>query len=224
MNLLAIELSSQQGSVALMKDGALLGEEVWTEERTQHNRLFTAIEKLLRDHSILGSSISAFAVGRGPGSFSGMRVAFAAAQAFALPDKKPVVAVASGAALALPVSREGAKEIAVVGDARRGQVWFGLFNVEQASSLSGETDGDACPALVQSGGWSLVPCGEIKIPEGVPVVSPDADRLRGVLPQLGRPCFPHARYIAELALSQKVSEPLEPLYMHPPVFIEPKYA
>ena len=177
-----------------------------------------------------------------------MRMAFAAAQALALPDKTEVRAVSSGAALALQVAqalppaeewqtrasapRENGQtavftpqNIAVVGDARRGQVWIGFFNVDATpSSRSERKEKNATRASrLQFSKWKLVPYKEVSIPEGTVVVSPDADRLREYLPQLKEARFPHAQEVAEMALKQAEPEPLEPLYMHPPVFVQPKY-
>jgi len=208
---LGIELSSRQGSVALLKDGELLAEKTWLGERVRHNILFQTLETLLNETGVSYSDISLYAVGRGPGSFSGMRMSFAVAQALALPDKTEVRAVSSGAALALAAARESAKQIAVVGDARRGQVWFGLFQCLEK--------GD--PKL--SDDWKLVPYDELVVPVGMLVVSPEAERLTQYFPNIGNSRFPLASDVARLALSQTESEPLEPLYMHPPVFIEPKY-
>jgi hypothetical protein len=61
------------------------------------------------------------------------------------------------------------------------------------------------------------------IPETTLVVSPEAERLTQYFPNLGTARFPLAGDVAALALRQGISEPLEPLYMHPPVFIEPKF-
>jgi len=226
---LGIECSSRQGSVALLKDGELLAEKSWIAERVRHNTIFQTLENLMEEVHISYNDISLYAVGRGPGSFSGMRMSFAIAQALALPTKTEVRAVSSGAALALAVARDGAKEIAVVGDARRGQVWIGVFKVGQASSLSSHAQSgfsvdrqDACPTLVED--WKLVPYEEVNVPEGTVVVSPEAERLTEIFPTLGSACFPHAKEVGELALMQAEPELLEPLYMHPPVFIEPKYA
>ncbi len=225
---LGIECSSRQGSVALLKDGELLAEKSWIAERVRHNTIFQTLENLIEEVHISYNDISLYAVGRGPGSFSGMRMSFAIAQALALPSKTEVRAVSSGAALAFAVAHEGAEQIAVVGDARRGQVWIGLFKVGQASSLSTENRlvaradrQDACPALIQD--WKLVPYEEVSVPKGTVVVSPEAERLIEIFPNLGKPQFPHAKEVAALALIQTGLEPLEPLYMHPPVFIEPRY-
>jgi len=212
MIVLGIELSSRQGSLALLKDGTVLAEKTWIGENVRHNILFQTLEALLSDAGMSYSEISLYAVGRGPGSFSGMRMAFAVAQALALPDKTEVRTVSSGAALASAVAREpGAGQIAVVGDARRGQVWYALFQCSENG------------AVEVSEPWKLVPYEEVRVPEGTLVVSPEAERLTKIFPGIGAPRFPLARDVAELALRQTEPEPPEPLYMHPPVFIEPKY-
>lgn len=222
MIVLGIELSSRQGSVALLKDGTLLAEKTWIGENVRHNILFQTLEALLSEAGVSYRNISLYAVGRGPGSFSGMRMAFAVAQALALPDKTEVRAVSSGAALALAAARETvAEQIAVVGDARRGQIWYGLFSV---AAPAGRGPGSATPAAVeQIAGWTLVPYEEVRVPDGTLVISPEAERLTKIFSGIGAPRFPLARDVAELALRQTEPEPLEPLYMHPPVFIEPKY-
>jgi len=207
---LGIELSSRQGSVALLKDGALLAEKTWIGEHVRHGVLFQVLENLLSDAGVAYRDISLYAAGRGPGSFSGMRMSFAVAQALALPGQTEVRAVSSGAALALAVAREtGVRQIAVVGDARRGQVWYGLF----------ETMTNGIVELADE--WKLVPYEKVTVPAGTLVVSPEAERLKGLFPDIGNPQFPLAQQVAELSLMQ--SEPLEPLYMHPPVFVEPKF-
>lgn len=207
---LGIELSSRQGSVALLKDGELLGEKTWLGERVRHNTVFQTLENLLREADISYDELSLYAVGRGPGSFSGMRMSFAIAQALALPNRTEVRAVSSGAALALAAARDGAKEICVAGDARRGQFWAGFFQTLE--------DG----AVKISKEWKLLPYEELVVPEGTRLVSPEAERLAEFFPNIGNVRFPLARDVARLAQTQ--SEPLEPLYMHPPVFIEPKYS
>ena len=79
---------------------------------------------------------------------------------------------------------------------------------------------EACPALVED--WKLVPYDKVSVPEGTIVVSPEAERLGEIFPTIGNARFPHAKEVALLA--QAGSEDLEPLYMHPPVFVEPKFS
>jgi tRNA threonylcarbamoyl adenosine modification protein YeaZ len=225
MIVLGIELSSRQGSLALLKDGVVLAEKTWIGENVRHNVLFKTLETLLQETQLSYSDISLYAVGRGPGSFSGMRMSFAVAQALALPNKTEVRSVSSGAALALAATREGAKEICVVGDARRGQFWYGLFNVDAVPSprSAGEGENAVRTPRLRFGEWKLVPYEDLVISEDILVVSPEAERLTQYFPNIGAPRFPLASDVAKLALGQTKPEPLEPLYMHPPVFIEPKY-
>jgi tRNA threonylcarbamoyladenosine biosynthesis protein TsaB len=208
---LGIELSSRQGSVALLKDGALLAEKTWIADRVRHNGIFQTLDTLLEEAHISYYDISLYAVGRGPGSFSGMRMSFAIAQALALPNQAEVRAVSSGAALAQAAARDGAKEIAVVGDARRGQVWIGFFQTLENGVVECSND------------WKLVPYEEVSVSERTLIVSPEAERLIQYFPTIGNPRFPLASDVALLAERLPDSEPLEPLYMHPPVFIEPKF-
>ena len=223
MIVLGIELSSRQGSLALLKDGELLAEKTWIGENVRHNILFPTLGALLSEAGISYGDISLYAVGRGPGSFSGMRMSFAVAQALALPGKTEVRAVSSGAALALAVAREtGAEQIAVIGDARRGQCWFGFFSVAAFPERGPRSRTSA--TVEQIGEWRLTPYEDVRVPAGVLVISPEAERLLTIFPDIGTPRFPLARDVAALVLKQTEPEPLEPLYMHPPVFIEPKYS
>jgi tRNA threonylcarbamoyl adenosine modification protein YeaZ len=242
---LGIECSSRQGSVALLNNGKLLAEKSWIAERVRHNTIFETLENLMEEADVSYDDISLYAVGRGPGSFSGMRMSFAIAQALALPSKAEVRAVSSGAALALQVARtflsaqpgEGQpgmsapQQIAVVGDARRGQVWIGCFQCMETGGIEISNDCHSRWSLprtngasLTSFGWKLVPYEEVVVSEGTVVVSPEAERLTKIFPAIGNARFPHAKEVAELALLQTKPEPLDPLYMHPPVFIEPKYA
>lgn len=229
---LGIECSSRQGSLALLKGGDLLAAKSWIADRVRHNTIFQTLETLVEEAQISYNDISLYAVGRGPGSFSGMRMSFAVAQALALPSKAEVRAVSSGAALALQVAqafqpahdqngqtgKSAPPQIAVVGDARRGQVWIGIFQSLEGGGVEISND------------WKLTPYNDVVVPEGAIVVSPEAERLGEIFPELacpeeprgGNARFPHAKEVAELALLG--SEELEPLYMHPPVFIEPKYS
>ncbi|MFA5688857.1 MAG: tRNA (adenosine(37)-N6)-threonylcarbamoyltransferase complex dimerization subunit type 1 TsaB [Kiritimatiellales bacterium] len=223
MVVLGIECSSRQGSVALLDGDKLLAEKTGIADRIRHNVIFDALEEIRTGSGIQYADISLYAVGRGPGSFSGMRMSFAIAQSLALPDKKEVRAVSSGAALAYRVAqtflsaheqtgKSAPQQIAVAGDARRGQIWLGMFHVDAASS----------PDVQFIDDWKLIPYEEAAIPDGTVVTSPEAERLEKIFPAIGAPEFPHARDVALLA--QKISEPPEPLYMHPAVFSEPKYA
>lgn len=210
MRIFAIELSSRCGSIARVENGAVVSEKRWEETFKNRQQLFDAMAELHVDWQ----TIDIFAVGRGPGAFSGMRIAFSVANSLAAPDGKPVYALSSGAAVA---ARCGAERTAVVGDARRNQVWAGVFK-------GAELEKD----------FALMALEKLQdfIPEGALVASPDYDRLEGLLAPFNTPENPEDTFPTAGALGMLVhqrlemgvaSEPCEPLYMHPPVFIEPRF-
>lgn len=208
MKIFAIELSSRFGSIAVLQDGQVIREMSWEENFKNRQQLFDAMAELESDWE----SVDVFAVGRGPGAFSGMRIGFTIINTLAAPLKKPVYALNSGAALAAQV---GSEKTVVVGDARRKKVWAGVFSGSELENEFELMELDALKAFV---------------PEGALVVSPDQDRLPELLAgfqSLEEPVFPSAGKLGELVFQRLEngigSEPFEPLYMHPPVFIAPRF-
>ncbi len=213
---LALELSSRHGSAALLSGRELLREETWHEKDVRGQRVFQILPGLLAGAAVSIEAVDLFAVGRGPGSYSGMRVAIAAAQAFALPGQKTVFTVSSGEALAQEVAEaENASRVAVVGDARRDTVWFGVF----------ENGGRG---LSQIKPWTVCAPEKLaaELPPGTLVASPDRHKLAPVLKALNvrtveTDCFPKARIVGELALRKREqgvpSEALVPIYTQPAV-------
>ena len=210
MRIFAIELSSRFGSIALVENGAVIAEKSWEENFKNRQQLFDAVSEMSMDWN----GIDIFAVGRGPGAFSGMRIAFSVANSLAAPSGKPVYALNSGAAVA---ARSKADCTAVVGDARRNQVWAGVF---RGVELEKEFELMALDAL------------QTFIPEEALVASPDHERLEELLAPFDTPENPETAFPTAGGLGMLVhqrlesgvpSEPLEPLYMHPPVFIEPRF-
>jgi tRNA threonylcarbamoyl adenosine modification protein YeaZ len=218
MLVLSIEMSSAENDVALVRAGQVLARRTWTALMFHHTRLFDLLHELLAEAGVTPEQVELFAVGRGPGSFSGTRVALTAAQAFAMPGGRPVVAVSSGIALARTVAAAGgADTVAVIGDARRDTIWLGVFD--------GKTGAPAEPAP-----WITLPLAQLAalLPAGAKIVSPDWTRLAphwpASLPQpIGQ--FPTAAAVAQLALEQHASattpEPLLPIYLHPAVATPP---
>ena len=98
--LLAIETSAVRGSVALLRDGVVVGERVLDVPRQHNELLLGEISALLRAAGIESRALAALAFGYGPGSFTGVRLAAAAAQALAWAHELPVFAVDCGEALA----------------------------------------------------------------------------------------------------------------------------
>ena len=128
MIVLALELSTDTGSLCLAEGDRVLFEQAWTEERPRRQPLYAVLHAAVASGRIALPSVELFAVGVGPGAFAGVRASVAAACAMALPGGRRVCGVSSSAALAWDVLAEtGADRVTVVGDARRNQLWVAEF-------------------------------------------------------------------------------------------------
>ena len=130
MRLLAIDTASAQCSAALWIDGDVRFRAVAT-AREHARLLLPMIESLLAEGGIGFAALDGIAFGRGPGSFTGLRVAASVAQGMALGASLPVVPVSDLAAVAQRVIQEDTAwdEILVVNDARMREVYWARFPV-----------------------------------------------------------------------------------------------
>ena len=128
--LLAIETSGAVGSLAL-RSGSVVHERFIASPRDQAQLLLPLIEELLRAADVTFARLDAIVFGRGPGSFTGLRIAAAIAQGLALAGRKPVVGISSLAAVAQnALDTAGVANTLVCIDARMGEVYFGAFEAE----------------------------------------------------------------------------------------------
>jgi tRNA threonylcarbamoyladenosine biosynthesis protein TsaB len=124
VNLLAIETSSEIGTVALASNGSILERRIET-PRAQTERILPLVDELLSASGLVLRDLNAIAFGRGPGSFTGLRVAAAVSQGLALAVKIPVLPVSSLAAMAQGVWRtDGEINALVCADARMARSRF----------------------------------------------------------------------------------------------------
>ena len=121
MKLLAFETATEACSVALWIDGQLC-ERFEIAPRRHAELVLPWADALLAEAGIAKSQLDAIAVGRGPGAFTGVRLAVALAQGIALALDRPVVAVSTLAALA--VRGDGGHILAAI-DARMGEIYLG---------------------------------------------------------------------------------------------------
>jgi tRNA threonylcarbamoyladenosine biosynthesis protein TsaB len=135
MRILAVDTSSERGSVCISQDGEILGE-VRLRRSVQHSdRLFRSVDFLFSYVPFGLPDIDLFAAARGPGSFTGLRVGLAAMEAFAAAHGKPGAGVSTLEALAWKCGlREQA--IAPVIDARRGEVYGAIYRRESSGVLA----------------------------------------------------------------------------------------
>src|SRR5215472_11314278 len=125
--LIAIETATESCSAALLHHGALI-ERSELAPRRHAELILPMIEALLAEAGVARRQLDGIAVGRGPGAFTGVRLAISVAQGLALGLDVPVVPVSSLAALAQETPATGADlPILAVIDARMGEVYAGTF-------------------------------------------------------------------------------------------------
>jgi tRNA threonylcarbamoyladenosine biosynthesis protein TsaB len=105
MKILAFDTATAQGSVAVLSGNQLLSEKIWRRAQSHSECLTAEIEAALQDSKLNITDIDAFAVGQGPGSFTGIRVAINAARALAYALKKPAYVFETSETLVFPVNR-----------------------------------------------------------------------------------------------------------------------
>jgi len=109
-------------SVALLRDDSLLGAIALEGEESRNEKLLPAVDWLLAEAGVDRREIDLFAVTRGPGSFTGVRIGLATMQGLALALGKPVCAMSTHEAIAPESGR-----VAVVDDAGRGELYVSEF-------------------------------------------------------------------------------------------------
>jgi tRNA threonylcarbamoyladenosine biosynthesis protein TsaB len=134
--LLAIETSTPACSAALWVDGDVL--ERYALAPRQHAVLMLPmIESLLLEAGITVAQLDAIAFGRGPGSFTGVRIAASVVQGIAFAADLPVVPVSTLAVLALGGMRAtDARQVMAALDARKGEVYWGCYTESADGTVS----------------------------------------------------------------------------------------
>lgn len=129
--ILCIETATTNCSVALGKDGKLLAlKEDYSNNYSHAERLHLFIEEILQENDVQPKELSAIAVSKGPGSYTGLRIGVSAAKGLCFALDLPLIAVPTLKSLALQVKQEKEGFIIPLLDARRMEVYTAGFNSE----------------------------------------------------------------------------------------------
>jgi tRNA threonylcarbamoyladenosine biosynthesis protein TsaB len=222
---LALDTSQPVGSVALARDGELLGSETFREPSTHLVSLGHAVDQLLASTALSPEKIDRLAIVTGPGSFTGLRIGLSFAKGLHAARHIPMVTINALQLLALPWLSPGARVCAMI-DARRGEVYAALY--ERASSDALQRDVSAAYELVAP--RAETPHAFIAMMKYTPeaFVGTGAlehrDMLRARFPGAmvieGAAIYPSTSHLASIAhgmlpLSEDAVRSLEPLYVRP---------
>jgi tRNA threonylcarbamoyladenosine biosynthesis protein TsaB len=156
VKLLALDTAGPRCSVALLLDGRLTELDA-TAERLQAEHVLPMVEQLLKEAGLKLGSLDAIAFGRGPGAFTGLRVATSVAQGLAYGASVPVVPVSDLAALAAAAARlHQAERIMACLDARMQEVYWAAYEVKAGELLSLDEEALSPPlevSLTSAGPW-----------------------------------------------------------------------
>ena len=161
MKLLAIETSEIACSAALWADGD--GVEIFDLVPRRHSELLLPmIDQLLNETSVSRNEIDAIAFSRGPGSFTGVRIATGVAQGLGFALDCPLLPVSTLAAIAQGCyRRSGAERVAAALDARMQEVYWGAYQLDTDSGIMRLQGDERCcgpdAVSLESSGW--IGCG-----------------------------------------------------------------
>jgi tRNA threonylcarbamoyl adenosine modification protein YeaZ len=188
---LAIDTATDVATSALVRDGEVLGERA-----SRAVRILDDFEGLLREAGVEAGDVGGIVVGRGPGSYTGLRMGLVTARTLSFSLSAPVAGVSTLDALAA-----GAPGASPVIDGRREEV-FALVGGE-AACVSAES-------LEVGAGRTYVGDGAVRhrtrLEEAGGLVPPDDDPLH----------VPWARHHAALARDFGAAEDAEPIYLRLP--------
>lgn len=155
MKILALETATEALSVAVLIDDTVHAHHE-VAPRRHGELLLPTIDQLLSAANLTLAELDAIAFGRGPGAFTGVRIAIAAAQGLAYGAGLKVIPVSTLAALAQDALNAGEKRVIAAIDARMGEVYAACFtpDADGLAELSGEEWlGKAADFTAPKGAW-----------------------------------------------------------------------
>ncbi|WP_419954710.1 tRNA (adenosine(37)-N6)-threonylcarbamoyltransferase complex dimerization subunit type 1 TsaB [Neobacillus niacini] len=149
MTILAIDTSNYPLGVALIEENQVLGEYITNLKKNHSVRIMPAIQTLMKDCERVPAQLSKIVVAKGPGSYTGVRIGVTIAKTLAWSLKIPLVGVSSIEIMAAGAGRYFDGYISPLIDARRGQVYTGLYEYQSGKLTTVKED-----RLVLSVDWA----------------------------------------------------------------------
>ncbi|PNS07475.1 tRNA (adenosine(37)-N6)-threonylcarbamoyltransferase complex dimerization subunit type 1 TsaB [Solilutibacter silvestris] len=194
MKLLAIETATEACSVALWSDGEVR-ERFEIAPRRHAELVLPWCDALLAEAGVSRAQLDAIAVGRGPGAFTGVRLAIAVAQGIALGLGRPLVAMSTLQVLAAGANaRDGDRVLAAI-DARMHEVYWASYCIRDGIPQETSPEAVVAPAAidVEGDGWHGIGTGFSAGDSEL------AKRLKQQFVAIDAAALPHAADLSRLA-------------------------
>ncbi|MCI6857703.1 MAG: tRNA (adenosine(37)-N6)-threonylcarbamoyltransferase complex dimerization subunit type 1 TsaB [Eubacterium sp.] len=144
MKLLALDSSGLVASAAILENETLIAEYTVNYKKTHSQTLLPMVDEIVKMTQTDLNEIDAIAVAAGPGSFTGLRIGSATAKGLGLALNKPIVPVPTLEGLACNFFGTEAVVCPMM-DARRKQVYTGLFRFKNGTEFEILSPQEACP-------------------------------------------------------------------------------
>ncbi len=206
MRLCALDTSTALGSIALYEGARLVVEKAERVSNAHGESLLPMIDRAFAEAAWTPRDVARWAVGVGPGSFTGVRIGVATVKGIALATGAEVVAVTSLEALAASVETSARRgTIVPVLDAIRGEVYV--------QALGGVVRAPACMRPEDVAAWLGTRNDIVLVGEAAARVPLEATRLAD-----GEHALPHARGVARVGFARAPTDAdaLEPTYVRAP--------
>jgi len=196
MKILAIDTSTEACSAALLNDGEVV-QRYQVAPRQHADLILGMCDELLSEANIKLNELDAIAFGRGPGAFTGVRIATGVVQGIAFAHNLAVVPVSSLAAMAFAEWHEqGAEKVMTAIDARMDEVYWACYECS-STGINEIINEQVCPPeqvpLPKNDGW-------LGVGSGWDTYQEQLSELAGKqLTKSDGSTFPQAKYIAMLA-------------------------
>jgi tRNA threonylcarbamoyladenosine biosynthesis protein TsaB len=223
MKLLAIDTATEACSAALAIDDDIL-ERYEVAPRRHAELILPMVQSLLDEARLEIADIDALAFGRGPGAFTGLRIAAGVVQGIAWAIDKPVVPVSTLAAMALGASREfDAANVLCAIDARMQEVYWGGYTINGSEVVEIVAECVVSPQTVPlpalpASGWLGAGSGWHSYHGALMA------RAAGQVDHVEGGCLPHAFDIARLGIQAFGRGETVPAHQAVPVYLRDQVA
>lgn len=221
MNILALDTCTEMCSAALLIDGQIYSKAELT-QRGHSDKILAMLQTVLDEAQTTLQAVDVMAFGRGPGSFTGVRIGVGIAQGIAFARELPVAAVSSLAAVAQQaMNQHKVERVAVAMDARMGEIYCAHFVRRDGLATLADTE-QVCPPEqfkpATQDDWFAAGTGWGEYAEQL------TTNFAGQLSGSDNACFPQAAEIIQLATQMAAEGALQAAEQALPVYLRDNVA